>query len=59
MKGRIQVRWQIPFVDTDYGRTQCMDGDKKCQDENHWRECLTIDGKNLRTTGHGRRTSKE
>ena len=38
-KGRIQVRWQIPFVDVDYGRTRCMDGDKKCQDENHWREC--------------------
>ena len=44
-KGRIQVRWQIPFVDVDYGRTQCMDEDKKCQDENHWRECWTIDGK--------------
>ena len=22
-----------------------MDGDRKCQDENHWRECSTIDGK--------------
>ena len=22
-----------------------MDEDKKCQDENHWRECWTIDGK--------------
>ena len=44
-KGRIQVRWQIPFVETDYGRTECVDGDKKCQDENHWRECWTIDGK--------------
>ena len=44
-KGRIQVRWQIPFVETDYGRTQCMDGDRKCQDESHWRECWTIDGK--------------
>ena len=31
-----------------------MDKDKKFQDENHWRECWTIDGKkNLRTTGHG------
>ena len=38
-KGRIQVRWQIPFVDVDYGRRRCMDGDKKCQDENPWREC--------------------
>ena len=46
-KGRIQVRWQIPFVDTDDGRIQCLDGDKKCQDENHWRECWTIDGRKL------------
>ena len=53
-KGRIQVRWQIPFVDTDYSRTECMEGDKKCQDENHWRECWTIDGKkNLRTSSYG------
>ena len=37
-KGRIQVRWQIPFVDVDYGRTQCMDGDKKCQDDYHKRK---------------------
>ena len=44
-KGRIQVRWQIPFVETDYGRTRCVDGDKKCQDKGHWRECWTIDGK--------------
>ena len=52
-KGRIQLRWQTRFVDTDYGRTQFMDGDKKCQDENHWGECWTIDDKkNLRTTGH-------
>ena len=53
-KGRIEVTWQLPFVETHYGRTQCMDGDKKCQDENHWRECWTIDGKkNLRASGHG------
>ena len=42
---RIQVRWQIPFVNTDYGRTLCMERDKTCQDENHWRECWTIDGR--------------
>ena len=46
-KGRIQVRWQIPFVDVDYCRTQCMDEDKKCQDEYHWRKYWTIDGKKL------------
>ena len=44
-KGRIEVRWQIPFVDTDYSRTECMEGDKKCQDQYHWRKCWTIDGK--------------
>ena len=53
-KGRRQVRWQIPFFDVDYGRTQCMDGDKNAKMKNHWRECWTIDGKkNLCTTGNG------
>ena len=27
-KGWVQVRWKIPFVDTDYGRPQCTDGKK-------------------------------
>ena len=45
-RGRIRVRWQNPFVDTDYGRTGMHGrGQKKCQDENHWTECWTIDGK--------------
>ena len=44
-KGRVQVRWQIPFVDTDYGRTHCFEGDRNCQDDNYKRECWKIDGK--------------
>jgi len=53
-KGRIQVRWQIPFVDIDYGGTKRMNGDKKCQDECHRRECWTIDGKKIFCmTGNG------
>ena len=38
-KGRIQVRWEIPFIDTDYGRTQCMDGDKNAK--------MKINGENV------------
>ena len=30
-KGKIQVRWQIPFVNVDYGRIQCMDEDKNAK----------------------------
>jgi len=34
-KRRVQFGWKIPFVDTDYGRTECMDGDKNCPDNNY------------------------
>ena len=49
-----------PFVDTDYGRTDCMDGDKNCPDNIYGGEYWTIDGKKkLHETDHGYKTGNK
>ena len=44
-RGRVSVKWKIPFVNTDFCRTQCMDGDTNCTDDNYRRECWTFNCK--------------